>query len=123
MIQGIAFVRHQLGSFVGVFGGVILFDTLGSYDLAWKLTVGMGLTAGLVQLSFALVRPLRRNLATSLKPASLLSIRHWVGADGSTARAGDVRGHRLVLLIPTILRSQAPAPVSGVLISSTLPWA
>jgi hypothetical protein len=38
---------------------------LGSYDLAWKLIVGMGLTAGLAQLSFALASPLPQRLATS----------------------------------------------------------
>jgi predicted MFS family arabinose efflux permease len=65
MIQGIAFMSHQLGSFLGALGGGILFDMLGSYDLAWKLIVGMGLTAGLGQLSFALARPVPRRLATS----------------------------------------------------------
>jgi hypothetical protein len=30
MIQGIAFMSHQLGSFVGAFGGGILCDKLGS---------------------------------------------------------------------------------------------
>jgi len=65
MIQGIAFMSHQLGSFVGALGGGIIFDMLGSYDLAWKLIVGMGLTAGLVQLSFALVRPLPHRVAAS----------------------------------------------------------
>jgi predicted MFS family arabinose efflux permease len=65
MIQGIAFMSHQLGSFIGALGGGILFDMLGSYDLAWKLIVGMGLTAGLVQLSFALARPAPQRLATS----------------------------------------------------------
>lgn len=65
MIQGIAFMSHQLGSFLGALGGGILFDMLGSYDLAWKLIVGMGLTAGLVQLSFALARPVPRRLAAS----------------------------------------------------------
>jgi len=64
MIQGIAFMSHQVGSFVGVLGGGILFDLMGSYDLAWKLIVGMGLTAGLVQVSFALARPLPPRLAT-----------------------------------------------------------
>jgi len=33
MIQGIAFMSHQLGSFVGTFGGGLLFDAYGSYDL------------------------------------------------------------------------------------------
>jgi predicted MFS family arabinose efflux permease len=58
-------MSHQLGSFVGALGGGILLDALGSYDIAWKLIVGMGLAAGLVQLSFALARPLPRRLATS----------------------------------------------------------
>src|SRR5207248_6523790 len=57
MIQGIAFMSHQLGSFVGTFGGGVLFDSLGSYDLAWRLGVGLGLTAGIVQIVFALVSP------------------------------------------------------------------
>jgi len=57
MIQGIAFMSHQLGSFVGAFGGGAIYDALGSYDLAWKLGVGMGLTAGTIQLLASLPRP------------------------------------------------------------------
>jgi predicted MFS family arabinose efflux permease len=57
MIQGVAFMSHQIGSFVGAFGGGLLFDSLGSYDLAWRLGVSIGLLAGLVQVSFALLRP------------------------------------------------------------------
>ena len=60
MLQGIAFMGHQLGSFAGAFGGGILYDSLGSYDLAWRLGVGIGLAAGLMQISFALVRPSER---------------------------------------------------------------
>ena len=63
MIQGLAFMSHQLGSFVGAFGGGLLFDTFGSYDLAWRLGVGMGLAAGIVQIAFAIARPPR--LATT----------------------------------------------------------
>jgi predicted MFS family arabinose efflux permease len=59
MIQGLAFMSHQLGSFLGAFGGGLLFDALGSYDLAWRLGVALGLTAGVVQVSFALLRPPR----------------------------------------------------------------
>jgi predicted MFS family arabinose efflux permease len=59
MIQGIAFMSHQLGSFAGAFGGGLLFDALGSYDLAWRLGVGMGLTAGVVQIVVAIARPPR----------------------------------------------------------------
>jgi len=59
MIQGVAFMSHQLGSFLGAFGGGLLFEQLGSYDLAWRLGVGIGLVAGLVQVSFAVMRPPR----------------------------------------------------------------
>jgi len=57
MIQGVAFMSHQLGSFLGAFGGGLLFDSLGSYDLAWRLGVALGLAAGIVQVSFAVLRP------------------------------------------------------------------
>lgn len=57
MIQGVAFMSHQIGSFVGAFGGGVLFDALGSYDLAWRLGVAMGLAAGILQVTFALLRP------------------------------------------------------------------
>lgn len=57
MIQGIAFFSHQMGSFLGAFGGGMVFDAFGSYDLAWRFGVGLGLTAGIVQVAFALMRP------------------------------------------------------------------
>lgn len=65
MIQGIAFMSHQLGSFLGAFGGGLLFDAFGSYDLAWRLAVAMGLTAGLIQVLFALLRPPQRAAAAT----------------------------------------------------------
>src|SRR5713101_1034497 len=57
MIQGLAFVSHQLGSFLGAYGGGLLYDALGSYTLAWRIGVAVGLAAGIVQVAFALVRP------------------------------------------------------------------
>jgi len=63
MISGLAFMSHQLGSFVGAFGGGVLFDRFGSYDLAWRFAVGMGLTAGVIQIVCATARPPR--LATT----------------------------------------------------------
>ena len=68
MIQGLAFMSHQLGSFVGAFGGGLLFDSLGSYDLAWRLGVCMGLLAGIVQVVFALLRPLTGPPPSPLSP-------------------------------------------------------
>ena len=34
MIQGLAFMSHQLGSFLGAYGGGLLHDSLGSYTMA-----------------------------------------------------------------------------------------
>ena len=57
MIQGLAFMSHQLGSFLGAYGGGLIYDTLGSYTMAWRIGVAVGLAAGLAQVAFALVRP------------------------------------------------------------------
>ncbi len=57
MIQGLAFMSHQLGSFLGAFGGGLLYDTLGSYTMAWRIGVALGLTGGIIQVAFALIRP------------------------------------------------------------------
>jgi len=57
MIQGLAFMSHQLGSFLGAYGGGLIYDALGSYDLAWRIGVAVGLAAGIVQVAFALIRP------------------------------------------------------------------
>ncbi|GGC75146.1 MFS transporter [Chelatococcus reniformis] len=57
MISGLAFMSHQLGSFLGAYGGGVIYDRLGSYGLAWQIGVAVGLTAGAVQIVFALSRP------------------------------------------------------------------
>ncbi len=57
MIQGLAFMSHQLGSFLGAYGGGLIYDALGSYTLAWRIGVAVGLAAGIIQVAFALVRP------------------------------------------------------------------
>jgi predicted MFS family arabinose efflux permease len=57
MIQGLAFMSHQLGSFLGAYGGGLIYDALGSYALAWRIGVALGLAGGIIQVAFALVRP------------------------------------------------------------------
>jgi len=57
MIQGLAFMSHQLGSFLGAYGGGLIYDALGSYNMAWRIGVAVGLAAGIVQIAFALIRP------------------------------------------------------------------
>ena len=56
MLGGVAFVSHQIGSFVGAFGGGVLYDLLGSYTTAVHVGVATGLAAGIVQIGFALHR-------------------------------------------------------------------
>jgi predicted MFS family arabinose efflux permease len=57
MIQGLAFMSHQVGSFLGAFGGGVLYDALGSYTMAWRIGVALGLAGGIIQVAFALIRP------------------------------------------------------------------
>jgi tetrahydromethanopterin S-methyltransferase subunit D len=45
------------GTFVGAFGGGLLYDALGSYTMAWRIGVALGLAGGIIQIAFALVRP------------------------------------------------------------------
>jgi predicted MFS family arabinose efflux permease len=59
MIQGLAFMSHQVGSFLGAFGGGVLYDALGSYTMAWRIGVALGLAGGIIQVAFALIRPLQ----------------------------------------------------------------
>jgi MFS family permease len=59
MLTGIAFFSHQVGSFLGVWGGGVIYETLGSYDVAWQAAVAVGVTAGVAQLLMT-VRPTAR---------------------------------------------------------------
>jgi MFS family permease len=50
MLSGFVFFSHQIGSFLGVWLGGLLYDRTGSYDLVWYITIALGLFAGLVNL-------------------------------------------------------------------------
>jgi predicted MFS family arabinose efflux permease len=67
-LTGIAFLSHQAGSFLGAWGGGYLFDLMGSYDLAWKIGVFVGLIAGTMQLLMN-DRPTARMQALQAAPA------------------------------------------------------
>ena len=49
-LTGIAFFSHQVGSFIGAWGGGLIFERLGSYDWAWRGAVIIGLLAGSMQM-------------------------------------------------------------------------
>lgn len=50
MLYGFAFFSHQVGGFLGVFLGGILFEKTGSYDVVWWLSVGLGVFSALINL-------------------------------------------------------------------------
>ena len=47
---GIVFFSHQVGSFLGAYLGGYFFDTYGSYDYAWYLSIILSVFAGFVHL-------------------------------------------------------------------------
>ena len=49
-LSGLVFCAHQLGAFTSVSLGGYVFDTFGSYDLIWQVTVALGLVAALLHL-------------------------------------------------------------------------
>ena len=62
MLAGVVFLSHQVGSFIGVWLGGYVFDKLGSYDVVWGITLGLGIFAGLANLPID-ERPLSRSEA------------------------------------------------------------
>ena len=50
MLSGFTFFSHQIGSFLGAWLGGVLYDTTGSYDLVWYLSIALGVIAGLINL-------------------------------------------------------------------------
>ena len=50
MLAGFTFLSHQIGSFLGAWLGGRLYDTLGSYDIVWYLSIALGVAAGLLNL-------------------------------------------------------------------------
>ena len=50
MLSGFVFFSHQIGSFLGVWLGGVLYDRTGSYDIVWYITIALGVFAGLINL-------------------------------------------------------------------------
>lgn len=67
MLGGFVFFSHQIGSFMGVWLGGLLYDRTGSYDIVWYLSIALGIFAALVNLPVR-ETPIARKSAT--QPAS-----------------------------------------------------
>ncbi|MGQ3050534.1 MAG: MFS transporter [Roseateles sp.] len=63
MLGGFVFLSHQVGSFLGVWLGGKLYDSTGSYDVVWWLSIALGIMAMLANL------PVRETPITRAQPA------------------------------------------------------
>lgn len=50
MLTGFAFFSHQVGGFLGVWLGGLLYERFGSYEVVWWLSVALGLASAIINL-------------------------------------------------------------------------
>jgi MFS family permease len=50
MLLGLAFFSHQIGGFLGVWLGGVLFERTGSYDVVWWGTIFFGIASAVINL-------------------------------------------------------------------------
>ena len=62
MLFGFAFFSHQVGGFLGVWLGGVLFEATGSYDLVWWLSVFFGVASAVINLPIV-EKPVARPVA------------------------------------------------------------
>ena len=53
MLFGMVFLSHQIGAFLGVWLGGILYDATGSYDTVWTLAIVLGVLAAILHWPIA----------------------------------------------------------------------
>ncbi len=66
MLYGFAFFSHQVGGFLGVWLGGVLYEINGNYSMVWWLSVVLGLISALINLPIK-EQPVER--APALQPA------------------------------------------------------
>ncbi|GGG40415.1 MFS transporter [Chelatococcus composti] len=59
MLYGFAFFSHQVGGFLGVWLGGILYESMGSYTFVWWLSVALGVASAIINLPIK-ERPVER---------------------------------------------------------------
>lgn len=50
MLTGLVFFGHQIGAFLGAWLGGVIYDRTGSYDMAWTISIALGVFAALIHL-------------------------------------------------------------------------
>lgn len=58
-LYGIVFLSHQIGSFFGAWAAGYAYDATGSYDMAWGVSIALGIAAMLINLPIR-DQPVRR---------------------------------------------------------------
>lgn len=69
MLGGFVFFSHQVGSFMGVWLGGLLYDRTGSYDIVWWISIALGLFAAVVNWPIQ-EAPIRRGPVRMTGPAT-----------------------------------------------------
>jgi len=64
MLLGVAFFSHQVGGFLGVWLGGVLFERTGSYDVIWWSTILLGIASAVINLPIV-EQPVPRPLAAA----------------------------------------------------------
>ena len=64
MLLGVAFFSHQVGGFLGVWLGGVLFERTGSYDVIWWSTILLGIASAVINLPIV-EKPVPRTLAAA----------------------------------------------------------
>jgi MFS family permease len=59
MLLGVSFFSHQVGGFLGVWLGGVLFERTGSYDVIWWATIFFGVASAIINLPIV-ERPVSR---------------------------------------------------------------
>ncbi|MEN5082676.1 MFS transporter [Bosea sp. TWI1241] len=62
MLYGFAFFSHQVGGFLGVLLGGVLYERFGSYDVVWWLSVLLGVASAVINLPIV-EKPVARPVA------------------------------------------------------------
>jgi predicted MFS family arabinose efflux permease len=64
MLYGFAFFSHQVGGFLGVYLGGVLYEATGSYGIVWWLSVALSFASAAINLPIR-ERPVVRPVAAA----------------------------------------------------------
>ena len=68
MLNGFVFFGHQIGSFVGGWGGGVLFDLTGNYNAMWWISIALGVVSALLHWPIV-EKPVARPATLAAQPA------------------------------------------------------